>query len=207
MEGEEGDEGATKHQVRNKSRNTKGEQRTTAKEGDTFPRQLLQKQDVYIEKSEFDDEISGECRATDAEHKSRVATKGTTNRRSYLESRRNSSAGKHPGANIDSLALVILFPMARGHEEREKARQRERRKEKRRRNKKRREERRRDETRPLPPCSLSFIPVPWSVSASVLCNFPSQRFGEYLRRDLEALINPARASTSDRRWALLVYIF
>ena len=49
------------------------------------------------------------------------ATKGTANRRSYLESRRNSSAGKQPGANIDSLALVILFPMARGHEEREKA--------------------------------------------------------------------------------------
>lgn len=37
------------------------------------------------------------------------ATKGAANRRSYLESRRNSSAGKQPGANIDSLVLILFF--------------------------------------------------------------------------------------------------
>lgn len=37
------------------------------------------------------------------------ATKGAANRRSYLESRRNSSAGKQPGANIDSLMLILFF--------------------------------------------------------------------------------------------------
>ena len=157
-----------------------------------------------------------------------VATKGATNRRSYLGSRRNSFAGKQPGANIDSLVLVILFPTARRHiqrqrgrkgeRERERAREtvsktKQRRREAKRREKKRREEKRgekkrREEKRrglclrgvsALLPCSLLFMPIPWSVSASVLCNFPSRRFGEYLRRDLEALINPARASRSDRR--------
>lgn len=68
---------------------------------------------------------------------------------------------------------------------------------------------RRDETRrgkvcPLrvSPCSLPFIPIPWSVSASVLCNFPSRRFDEYLRRDLEALINPWQERGEARRPSL-----
>lgn len=38
--------------------------------------------------------------------------------------------------------------------------------------------------------SAPFIPIPRSVSASVLCDFPSRKFDEYLGRDLEALINP-----------------
>ena len=92
--------------------------------------------------------------------------------------------------------------------ETEKKRSEEKRKEEKRSEEKRGEKKRREEKRrglclrgvsALLPCSLLFMPIPWSVSASVLCNFPSRRFGEYLRRDLEALINPARASRSDRR--------
>lgn len=91
------------------------------------------------------------------------ATKGAANRRSYLESRRNSSAGKQPGANIDSSVLAYsFFPTLRHRAE--------------------------DETRAgrVSLCSL----YTYSVSASVLCDFPSRRFDEYLGRDLEALINP-----------------
>lgn len=95
------------------------------------------------------------------------ATKGAANRRSYLESRRNSSAGKQPGANIDSPVLAYSFFPTPRHRAEDEAR------------------------RGLVVClSAPFIPIPWSVSASVLCNFPSRTFDEYLRRDLEALINP-----------------
>ena len=119
-----------------------------------------------------------------------VATKGATNRRSYLGSRRNSFAGKQPGANIDSLVLVILFPTARRHiqrqrgrkGERERERERERdsikneteknrseekRKEEKRREKRRKEEERREETRPVSArclCSSSMFPSLYAYS-------------------------------------------
>ena len=115
-----------------------------------------------------------------------VATKGATNRRSYLGSRRNSFAGKQPGANIDSLVLVILFPTARRHiqrqrgrkGERERERERERqyqkrnreeekRREEKRREEKRKEEKRRGEKRRDEACvcavSLLFFHVPFSL--------------------------------------------
>lgn len=115
------------------------------------------------------------------------ATKGAANRRSYLESRRNSSAGKQPGANIDSLVLILFFLRHATVQDET-----------------RRDEARQGKVCPLrvSPCSLPFIPIPWSVSASVLCNFPSRRFDEYLRRDLEALINPWQERGEARRPSL-----
>ena len=114
-----------------------------------------------------------------------VATKGATNRRSYLGSRRNSFAGKQPGANIDSLVLVILFPTARGHIQRQRGRKGERereretvskmkqrrreakRREKKRREEKRKEEKSRGEKRRDEACvcavSLLFFHVPFSL--------------------------------------------
>ena len=118
-----------------------------------------------------------------------VATKGATNRRSYLGSRRNSFAGKQPGANIDSLVLVILFPTARGHIQRQRGRKGERerererqyqkwnreeekrreekRREEKRREKRRKEEERREETRPVSArclCSSSMFPSLYAYS-------------------------------------------
>ena len=116
-----------------------------------------------------------------------VATKGATNRRSYLGSRRNSFAGKQPGANIDSLVLVILFPTARRHIQRQRGRKGERererqyqkrnreeekrreekRREEKRREKRRKEEERREETRPVSArclCSSSMFPSLYAYS-------------------------------------------
>lgn len=93
------------------------------------------------------------------------ATKGAANRRSYLESRRNSSAGKQCKYRFAGYSFFLRHARSRTR-------------------------------RDLPASCVFLLSAP--VSASVLCNFPSRRFDECLRRDLEPLINPrARAWRRD----------
>lgn len=97
------------------------------------------------------------------------ATKGAANRRSYLESRRNSSAGKQCKYRFAGYSFFLRHARSRTR-------------------------------RDLSASCVFLLSAP--VSASVLCNFPSRRFDECLRRDLEPLINPrARAWRSDTETA------